>query len=77
MTTAANLESCSVGLQKGEDCHKIIYCRVQELKTRDEISADDTRLIEWKTEISNLKTICLHHVKKYLTRYKLLKKSLL
>ena len=77
MATAANLESCSVGVQKGEACHKIIYCRVQELKTKDGISADDIRLIKWRTEISNLKFICLHHLekKKKLTRYESLQKA--
>ena len=41
----------------------------------DAISADDIRLIECRAEISNSKTICLHHVKKYLTRYKSLRKA--
>ena len=52
-----------------------IYCIVQELKTREKIRAGDIRLIEWRTEISNLKTICFHHVKKYLTRYESLQKT--
>ena len=75
MTIAANLEPCSVGAQKGEACHKIIYCGDQELKARDEMSADDIRLSEWRTEISSLKTICLHLVKKYVTRYESLQKA--
>ena len=49
MVTAASLKYCSVVVQKGEACHEIISCRVQELKTRDEISADNIRLIEWRT----------------------------
>ena len=77
MATDANLESCSVGEQKGELYHKIIYCRVQELKTGDEVRADDIRLIEWKTKISNLKTICLHHVKKILNKIQIVTKSFL
>ena len=40
-----------------------------------EIRSDDVRLIEWRSEISNLKTVCLHQVKKYLTRYQSLQKS--
>ena len=32
MATAANLEFCSVGVQKWEACQNIIYCRVQENK---------------------------------------------
>ena len=40
-----------------------------------EIRSDDARLIEWRSEISNLKTVCLHQVKKYLTRYQSLQKS--
>ena len=36
MATAANLGSCSVGVQKGEVCHKIFYCGVQELKNTTE-----------------------------------------
>ena len=56
MAPAPILESCSVGVQKGEPCHK-------------GWDSADIRLIEWRTEISNLKTIILHHVKKYLTRF--------
>ena len=74
MATAANLEPYSGGVQKVETCHKIISCRVQELKRRNEISANE-RLIEWKTEFSNWKTMCLHHVKRYLTRYESLQKA--
>ena len=74
MATAANLESCSVGVQKEEACHKIISSRIQELKTRVKISAD-IKLMGCRTKISNLKTICLHHVKKYLTRSESLQKA--
>ena len=74
MATAANLESCSVGVQKGEACHKIISSRIQKLKTRVKISAD-IKLMGYRTEISNLKTICLHHVKKYLTRSESIQKA--
>ena len=74
MATAANWESCSVGVQKGEACHKIISSRIQELKTRVKISAD-IKLMGCRTEILNLKTICLHYVKKYLTRSESLQKA--
>ena len=74
MVTAANLESCSVGVQKGEACHKIISSRIQELKTRVKIKAD-IKLMGCRTEISNLKTICLQHVKKYLTRFESIQKA--
>ena len=74
MATAANLESCPVGVQKGEACHKIISSRIQKLKTRVNISAD-IKLMGCRTEISNLKTICLHHVKKYLTRSESIQKA--
>ena len=50
MVTGANLESCSVGTLKGEACHKMIYCRVHKFKTRGEVSANDIRLTEWRTE---------------------------
>ena len=56
--------------------YKIIYCIVIELKTGNEISASDIRLIDWRTEFSNLKIIYLDCMKKYLlTRSESLQKA--
>ena len=45
-------------------------------KIRGETSADNIRIIEWRTEISNLKTICLHLLRKIFNKTQIIIKSL-
>ena len=71
----ASLKSCTIGVQKGEPCHKTVYCRVQETKSKNEIGTDELKLIEGRSEASAIGSVCLHHFKKYLTRYESLQKT--
>ena len=62
MDVPEEMPQCSVGLATQDICHKLIYCRKAGIIAADELSLKDTKVLEWRAEISfpaNGKTVHL------------------
>ena len=52
MDVPEEMPQCSVGLATQDICHKLIYCRKAGIIAADELSLKDTKVLEWRAEIS-------------------------
>ena len=77
MDVPEEMPQCSVGLATQDICHKLIYCRKAGIIAADELSLKDTKVLEWRAEISFPAngTICNHHEKLFISRYESLQKN--
>ncbi|XP_053305181.1 ARL14 effector protein [Spea bombifrons] len=74
------MDPCSVGeqLQDSSECHKTCITRMTGLKTLKELPQDHVLLLQLRTSVMTLSqhdTICLHHEKLYIDRYKHMQKA--
>ena len=77
MDIPEEMPQCSVGLATQDICHQLIYCRKAGIIASDELSLKDTKVLEWRVEISlpANDTICNHHEKLFISRYESLQKN--
>jgi hypothetical protein len=64
------MESCSVGIKLGEECHKKTFIQKSQLCV---VPNEEIEVLSLRTRISqeDLSTICSHHYKEFLTYFSL------
>ena len=69
-------ESCSIGLDLKDDCHKTAYSKTTGLILETELSQENKRMLEWRSglTLSDESTICVHHEQLFLTLLESLQK---
>ena len=66
----SQLEQCSVGSEKDEECHKNSYTRQTELLNFSDLQESEKKIILMRLETDvKIQTICLHHKECLLRRY--------
>ena len=68
-------DKCSVGIITQTECHKISYVTKKAIENACELSEEELNLLQLRTEVQNLTTVCLHHKSLFLKKYEFLQKT--
>lgn len=64
------MEGCTIGKHnKDSQCHKSSYISERRIKDIKEFDDDSVELLELRTGLRNLTSICLHHEYVFLKKY--------
>ena len=69
MACASEFSPCCIGKSLNSPCHEICFTKFKGFRDFEEFSEENQQLLILRCKVSQIKQVCFHHEKIYLSRF--------